>query len=42
MLTDTIVAKELAEHPEALVTFTEYEPAFETVIDWVVAPVDHK
>ena len=33
---------ELAEQPLALVTVTVYEPATETVIDCVVAPVDQR
>jgi hypothetical protein len=33
---------ELAEQPLAFVTVTVYEPATETVIDCVVAPVDQR
>jgi hypothetical protein len=33
---------EVATQPLALVTVTEYEPAAETLIDCVVAPVDHR
>jgi len=36
----TAKAADVAEQPFALVTVTEYEPAAETVIDCVVAPVD--
>ena len=36
----TAKAAEVAEQPPALVAVTEYEPAAETVIDCVVAPVD--
>jgi hypothetical protein len=32
----------VAEHPLALVTVTLYEPAAETLMDCVVAPVDHR
>src|ERR1043165_8246006 len=34
------VAAEVALQPSAFVTVTEYEPALDTVIDCVVAPVD--
>lgn len=39
--TVTTVAADVAEHPEPFVTVTVYEPAVLTVIDCVVAPVDH-
>ena len=38
--TVTFVAFDVALHAP-LVTVTEYDPAFDTVIDGVVAPVDH-
>jgi hypothetical protein len=38
----TTNATEVAEQPLASVTVTEYEPAVETVIDCVVAPVDQR
>ena len=38
----TEYAAELAEQPFASVTVTVYEPATETVIDCVVAPVDQR
>jgi hypothetical protein len=38
----TANAAEVAEQPSALVTFTVYEPAVETMIDCVVAPVDQR
>ena len=38
----TTDAAEVAEHPLALVTVTLYEPAVETLMDCVVAPVDHR
>jgi len=38
----TTNADELAEQPFALVTVTVYEPAAETTIDCVVAPVDQR
>ena len=40
-VTVTVVPTELAEVQPPLVTFTVYVPDAETVIDWVVAPVDH-
>jgi hypothetical protein len=36
----TTLATEVAEQPPAFVAMTVYEPAAETAIDWVVAPVD--
>ena len=39
-LTVTASGAEVAEQPLALVTVTVYEPAADTVIDCVVAPVD--
>jgi len=41
-LTVTAKEAEVAEQPLALVTLTVYEPAAETVIDCVVAPVDQR
>ena len=41
-LTVTTNAAEVAAQPLASVTLTVYEPAAETVIDWVVAPVDQR
>jgi hypothetical protein len=41
-LTVTAKAAEVAEQPLTLVTVTLYEPAAETVIDCVVAPVDQR
>ena len=38
----TANAVDVAEQPPALVTVTVYEPAAETTIDWVVAPVDQR
>ena len=38
----TTNAADVAEQPLASVTFTVYEPAAETVIDCVVAPVDQR
>ena len=38
----TANAADVAEQPAALVTVTVYEPAAETVIDCVVAPVDQR
>ena len=38
----TTNAVEVAEQPPALVTVTEYEPAAETAMDCVVAPVDQR
>jgi hypothetical protein len=40
--TVTTVAAEVAEHPEPFVTVTVYDPAVLTVMDCVVAPVDHR
>jgi hypothetical protein len=38
----TTCAADVAEQPFAFVTVTEYEPAADTVIDWVIAPVDQR
>ena len=38
----TSLAAEVVWQPFASVTVTVYEPAAETVIDWVVAPVDQR
>jgi hypothetical protein len=40
--TVTVVPADAAEVQPPLVTVTVYVPPVETVIDWVVAPVDHK
>lgn len=38
----TVVAAEVAEQPEPLVTVTVYDPAELTVIDWFVEPFDQR
>jgi hypothetical protein len=40
--TTTVVAEDVAEHPAAFVTVTDLAPAVFTLMDAVVAPVDHK
>ena len=42
MLIETVLPAEVAEHPLASVIVTEYEPAAETEVVCVVAPLDHK
>ncbi len=42
LLTVIAIGEEVAEHPSSLVTVTESEPADETIILAVVAPVLHK
>ena len=41
-LTVTVVAAETALQPLAFVTVTLYWPGLPTVIDWPVAPFDHR